>query len=101
MEYGERYTVALTGVRRDESTEVALRRLIDRIREIGLQIRRLLLDRGFFSTSVIACLQEEKLPFLMPGMFRGRRAKNKRATGLHAFRQHKAGWYKHTLTNRE
>ncbi len=101
IQYGERYTVALTWVRRHEGTEVALRRLIDRIREIGLKIRRLQLDRGFFTTPVVAYLQQEKLPFLMPVMFRGRRSKNKRATGLHAIRRQKAGWYKHTLKNRK
>jgi len=101
IQYGERYTVALTWVRRHEGTEVALRRLIDRIREIGLKIRRLLLDRGFFTTPVIAHLQQEEIHFLMPVMFRGRRAKNKRATGLHAIRRQMAGWYKHTLKNRK
>ena len=101
IESGERYTVALTWVRRHEGTVVALRRLIDRIREIGLQIRRLLLDRGFFTTPVIAYLQQEQLPFLMPVMFRGRRGKNKRATGLHSIRQQKAGWYTHTLKNQK
>ena len=49
IDYGERYTVALTWVRRHETVEVALQRLIERIREIGLKIRRLQLDRGFFT----------------------------------------------------
>ena len=101
IDYGERYTVALTWVRRHETVEVALQRLIERIREIGLKIRRLQLDRGFFTTPVIAYLQQENLPFVMPVMFRGRRSKNKRATGLHAIRRQKAGWYKHTLKNRK
>jgi len=101
IDYGERYTVALTWVRRHETVEVALQRLIERIREIGLKIRRLQLDRGFFTTPVIAYLQQENLPFVMPVMFRGRRSKNKRATGLHGIRRQKAGWYKHTLKNRK
>jgi Transposase DDE domain len=101
IEYGERYTLALTWVRRHEGTEVALQRLITRIREIGLPIRRLQLDRGFFTTPVIAYLQQEQLPFLMPVMFRGRSSKNRRATGLRAIRRQKAGWYKHTLKNKK
>jgi Transposase DDE domain len=100
VEYGERYTVALTWVRRHETATVALRRLIHRIREIQLPIRRLLLDRGFFNKPVIAYLQQENLPFLMPVMFRGRRPANQRATGLHAIRQGTAGWYEHTLKDR-
>ena len=100
IEYGQRYTLALTWVRRHETTVVAVRRLIARIRDIGLKIRRLLLDRAFFSTTVIEFLQQEQLPFLMPVMFRGRRPKNRRATGLHAIRQRPAGWYQYTLKNR-
>ena len=101
VERGERYTLALTWVRRHETPVVALRRLITRIRELQLKIRRLLLDRGFFTTEVIAYLQQENLPFLMPVMFRGQRPANKRATGLHAIRQCGAGWYSHTLKNRQ
>jgi hypothetical protein len=100
VQYGQRYTLALTWVRRHESTVVALRRLLARIREIGLKIKRLLLDRAFFNVPVTEYLQEEKLPFLMPVMFRGRRPKKKRApTGLHWIKRQKAGWYPHTLKN--
>lgn len=101
VEDGERYTLALTWVRRHETPVVALRRLIDRIRELQLKIRRLLLDRGFFTKPVIAYLQQENLPFLMPVMFRGQRPASKRATGLHAIRQRQAGWYEHTLKDRQ
>lgn len=101
VEYGQRYTLALTWVRRHETTVVALRRLRVRIREIGLKMRRLLLDRAFFTTAVIEFLQQEKLPFLMPVMFRGRRSKKRPATGLHAIRKQPAGWYKHTLKNHQ
>ena len=64
-------------------------------------MRRLLLDRAFFTTAVIEFLQQEKLPFLMPVMFRGRRSKKRPATGLHAIRKQPAGWYKHTLKNHQ
>ena len=50
-----------------------------RIREIGLKIRRFLLDRAFFTVPVMEFLQEEKLPFLMPVMFRGRAPKKGRS----------------------
>lgn len=100
INYGQRYTVALTWVRRHETTDVALRRLIAILREKGLKIRRVLLDRAFFSTSVIELLQQEQLPFIMPVMYRGRRPKKGKATGLHAIRMQRAGWYTHTLKNR-
>jgi hypothetical protein len=100
VQHGERYTLALTWVRRHESTVTVLRRLLARIRELGLRIRRLLLDRAFFNVPVTQYLQGEQLPFIMPVVFRGRRPKKKRpATGLHWIKRQKAGWYTHTLKN--
>ena len=102
VEHGHRYTLALTWVRRHESNVKVLRRLLDRIREIGLKIRCLLLDRGFFSVTVISLLQQEKLPFLMPVKFSGRRPKRgRKATGLRAFRRQPAGWYSYTMKSGE
>ena len=56
VEYGDRSTLALTGVRRHKSKVSVLRRLMARISEIGLQIKRVLLDRAFFIGSVIEFL---------------------------------------------
>jgi hypothetical protein len=78
LHYGQRYTLALTWVRRHETTVKVLGRLLARIREIGPKIKCLLLDRAFFNVPVIEFLQQEQLPFLMPVMFRGRRPKKKR-----------------------
>lgn len=100
IEYGERYTLALTWVRRHESTVTALRRLLARIRELGLKIRRVFLDRAFFNVSVVEFLQREQLPFLMPVVFRGRKPKKRRpATGLRWIKRQAAGWYRHTMKN--
>jgi hypothetical protein len=99
---GHRYTLALTWVRRHESMVVVLRRLLTRIREIGLKIKHVLMDRAFFNVPVVEFLQQENLPFLMPVMFRGRKPKKCRAaTGLHRIRQQPAGWYRHTMKNRK
>ena len=104
VSHGVRYTLAVTWVRRHETTVLALGRLLARIRETGLKIRRLLLDRAFFSAKVTHFLQAEQIPFLMPVMFRGRTIKNtkqKRSpTGLHWIKRQKAGWYPHTLSNK-
>jgi len=100
VQYGQRYTLALTWVRAHESTVTVLRRLLARIRQIAVTIRVLLLDRAFFNVPVIAFLQEERLPFLMPVMFRGRRPKKRGASkGLRWLKRQKAGWYRHTLKN--
>lgn len=98
VQYGRRYTLALTWVRRHESTVTVLRRLVARIREIGLKIRYLLLDRGFFSVAVMEFLQQENLAFVMPVKFAGRRPKRgSKPSGLRAFKSKPAGWYSHTM----
>lgn len=102
VQYGQRYTLALTWVRRHESTVTVLRRLLARIRELGIKIKVLLLDRAFFSAPVTSFLQEEKIRFLMPVMFRGRRPKKKKKSvkkGLRWLKGQKAGWYPHTMKN--
>ena len=102
VQAGHRYTLALTWVRRHESMVVVLRRLRARIREIGMKIKCVLLDRAFFNVPVVEFLQAERLPFLMPVMFRGRRPKNRcPAKGLHWIKLQPAGWYKHTMKNRK
>jgi len=100
VEYGRRYTLALTWVQRHESTVRVLRRLVARIRETGLKIRHVLLDRAFFNVPVVEFLQAEKLPFLMPVVIRGRTPKKGRTlTGLRRIKRQPAGWYPHTMKN--
>lgn len=100
LDHGERYTLALSWVRRHESSVVVLRRLVARIRQLGLKIRCVLLDRAFFNVSVVEFLQQEHLPFLMPVVFRGPKPKKRRpATGLRWIKQQAAGWYPHTMKN--
>ena len=100
--YGHRYTLALSWVRRHETTVTALTRLLDRIDELGLKIRCLLLDRAFFNVPVARLLQSRELPFLMPVMFRGRKSKKRRPpTGLPWIKKQPAGWYSHTLKNKK
>lgn len=101
VDHGERYTLAVTWVRRHESTVTALGRLVARIRQLGLKIRRVFLDRAFFNVPVVEFLQQEHLPFLMPVMFRGRKSKKRRRpTGLQWIKRQAAGWYQHTMKNK-
>jgi hypothetical protein len=103
VQYGQRYTLALTWIRRHESTVAVLRRLLARIGELAVKIKVLLLDRAFFTAAVTAFLQREQVPFLMPVMFRGRPPKKKNQKGakkgLRWLKRQKAGWYQHTLKN--
>jgi hypothetical protein len=100
VQYGQRYTLALTWVRRHETTIKALERLLARIDELGVKIGCLLLDRAFFNVPVVLFLQSREVPFLMPAMFRGRKPKKKRPLkGLHWIKRQPAGWYTHTLKN--
>ena len=102
VEHGQRYTLAFTWFRRHESLVVVMRRLLTQIREKGLKIKCLLLDRAFFNVPVVEFLQQEQIPFLMPVMFRGRKPqKCKPATGLRWIKKQSAGWYTHTMKNRQ
>jgi|DewCreStandDraft_4_1066084.scaffolds.fasta_scaffold67011_2 putative transposase len=96
---GERFTVALTPVEKNEKMEVVTQRLMALARKAGIRPKLLLLDRGFYSVGVIRYLQAARIPFLMPAIARGRRPSQDRpATGIRAFqRWKKGGWGKHTL----
>jgi hypothetical protein len=102
VQHGQRYTIALTWVRASDSMTRALGRLIGRIREFGLKIKYLLLDRAFFNISVISWLKAERLKFLMPVVIRGRRPKRGRPVkGLRWIRRQKAGWYSHVMKHKK
>ena len=93
VERGYRYTLGYTWVRRNEKMTAVLKRLLNCVRQSGVPLRHLLLDRGFYTVSVMAFLQAEKIPFLMPVIFRGRRPRpGQKLTGLRALRRGKAGW---------
>jgi len=94
VHHGERFTVALTAVTARDSNVTVLRRLIAQIRQTGLKIKVILLDCQFSNGPVIALLQDENLPFVMPAMFRGRKPKRPgKLTGFRAFQRARPGWY--------
>jgi hypothetical protein len=70
---GKRVTIALTPVRRDEMMVGIITRLGDRVIRLGMSIKRLYLDRGFYSVPVIRWLQACDVPFEMPVIIRGKR----------------------------
>ena len=70
---GQRYTLALTYVERGEKLEAVLKRLLKRLSQLGIAVRLLLLDRGFWSVAVIRYLQAARKPFVLPVVLRGRK----------------------------
>ena len=69
---GKRITAAITSVRRDDTDVAIITRLLDRISPLNLRIKRLLIDRGFFSVPVIRWLKALDIPFEMPVIIRGK-----------------------------
>jgi hypothetical protein len=100
IEHGQRFTLAYTWVKQGEAMTDVLDRLLIAIAASGLKIRRLLMDRGFFSVAVMRLLRTRQIPFLLPVVLRGRKAKNPRkAKGLRTFVRRRVGWYTHTMTS--
>jgi Transposase DDE domain len=97
---GQRYTLALTLVERGEKMEAILQRLLRRLSQLGIGVRMLLLDRGFWSVAVIRYLQAARKPFLMPVVLRGRKADHPQGpSGTRTFALRKrGGWDEYTLT---
>jgi hypothetical protein len=69
---GKRVRIALTPVRRDDLMVGVITRLLDRVNRLGIVVKRLYLDRGFFSVPVIRWLQACDVPFEMPVIIRGK-----------------------------
>ena len=87
---GFRYTVALTPVAKGEEMKAVVKRLLDQCKSIGLKCKLLLLDRGFYSVSVISYLKHAQVPFVMPVICRGRKAtKDQPAGGTRKYRNWK------------
>ena len=68
----KRYTLALTYVWGDERVVDVLKRLLARLKELGVRIKRLFLDREFYNIAVISYLQAQDVWFVMPAIVRGK-----------------------------
>lgn len=69
---GKRVTLAVTAVRRDDTTVAILTRLLARVHHLAIRVKSLYLDRGFFSVPVIRWLLALDVPFEMPVILRGK-----------------------------
>lgn len=67
-----RYTLAVSFVFPGDSTVEILQRLMAKTRTLGIQIRRLLLDRGFAGIDVLNYLEKEQIPALIACPIRGK-----------------------------
>jgi hypothetical protein len=92
--HGRRFTVGMTYVLRDDTLVEVLERLLGQVRQSGLRIRYLLLDRGFYNVDVVAYLKRVHCPFLMPVARRGRRPQDlaKARSVWRFFVWKKSGW---------
>jgi hypothetical protein len=101
LEKGHHFTLAYTWVKGREKQTAVIARLLVRVRALGLLIRHLLLNCGFFNVAKMKYLQVQRVPFVMPVVIRGRKPKPGLATkGLRVFRKKRVGWYRHTLKSR-
>jgi hypothetical protein len=71
---GRRYTLAMGRVRAKQRMDHVLRTLLARLGPLGIRIKLLLLDRGFYSVRVLQALLTGALPFIMPAVKRGKKS---------------------------
>jgi hypothetical protein len=96
---GRRYTLAMCRVRAKQTMDQVVRTLLARLVTLGIRIKLLLLDRGFYSVRVIQDLITGELPFIMPAVKRGKKPMTPGGpTGTYALAQKKEGqWTTYTL----
>jgi hypothetical protein len=96
VHHGYRYTLALLHVEYGESMKSVVQRLLAMVRRRDVKVRYLLLDKGFFSVSVITYLKRAGYAFIIPAMVRGRKKADPKAplTGLRALLKKKHGYYR-------
>jgi hypothetical protein len=96
---GRRYPLALCRVRAKQSMDYVLRTLLARLITLGIRIKLLLLDRGFYTVRVMRDLITAELPCIMPAVKRGKKPTTSGGpTGTYALAAEKQGrWTSYTL----
>jgi putative transposase len=96
---GRRYTLALCRVRAKQRLDHVRRTLLARLVTLGIRIKLLLLDRGFYSVRVIQDLITGEWPFIMPAVKRGKKPTTAGGpTGTYALAAEKQShWTSYTL----
>jgi len=68
----QRLTLAIHAISRGETAVAIITRLLDYLSPLAVKVKRLYLDRGFYSVPVIRWLMALDLPFIMPAIIRGK-----------------------------
>ncbi|MDJ0718557.1 MAG: ISH3 family transposase [Prochloraceae cyanobacterium] len=68
----KRLTIAVIGIKKSYTNVAIITYLLDKIQSLNLKIKRLYLDRGFYSSSVIRWLIALDIPFIMPAIRNGK-----------------------------
>jgi hypothetical protein len=100
---GRRFTLAMLAVRHDTPWDEIVKTLLRLARKVVPAIALVLVDRGFYSVSVIRYLQRARYPFIMPVIGRGRKHDDPRGpSGTQVFfAWRKSGWSRYELTERK
>jgi putative transposase len=100
---GYRYTMALTWVQYGEAMKDIVQRLLRIVRRRGVKIKYLLLDKGFYSVSVITYLKRAGHGFIIPVVLRGRKKSDPKAppTGMRALAKKKNGYYRRRIEGKQ
>jgi len=100
---GYRYTLAVTWVEYGETMKEVLQRLLRIVRRRDVKIKYLLLDKGFYSVSVMTYLKRAKQGFIVPVALRGRKKSDPKAppTGMRALLKKKNGYYRRKIEGKE
>lgn len=96
---GQRFTLAMTYVWKDDALEAVVQRLLGKVRKMGIRVKQLLLDREFYTLDVIRALKASHCPFLMPVVRRGRKPKDPSTSQgpWRFFTWKRSGWDTHTI----
>jgi Transposase DDE domain len=96
---GRRYTLAMCRVRAKQTMDHVLHTLLARVVTLGIRIKLVLLDRGFYSVRVIQDLITAELPFILPAVKRGKKPMTPGGpTGTYALAAEKhSQWTTYTL----
>lgn len=71
----ERFTISVLPVEKSKTTVYYLNYFLDMINDLGLKIKVLCLDRGFYSVDVFEFLQNKGIPHITPVVRRGYKIK--------------------------
>jgi putative transposase len=76
IRHHQRVTLALTYVHKGEALSTILTRLLDRLKALGIEPKRLYLDREFFNVEMLRLLKVKPFTTILPVPVRGKRLRS-------------------------